>query len=418
MPLPLPHPGAFEAPVRPRRARLAGVALTLAASTLVGVPDGAGAQLPSPVPAAWDRLVAGWRADAEAAGIVGASLALVHEGRLERLETHGAADLGASRPVDEHTIYHWASITKTFTAVAVLQLRDRGLLSLDDPVVRYVPELREVHNPFGSMEAVTLRHLLSHSAGFRGGTWPWNAGEAWEPYEPTEWSQLVAMMPYTRVLFQPGSRYAYSNPGIIFLGRVIEAVTGDAYEAYVEKNIFRPLGMASAYFDATPWHLLHRRSDHYFVRDGVPHAGGADFNTGITVSNGGLNASVPDLARWLAFLMGTPPGGVDGDAILARSTLEEMWRPVVPIGTSAIGPESMGLSFFLYDHGGRGLVGHTGTQKAFYSFFILDPAAKVAAVAVFNTVGAEGAPPQTDALRLTTRERVVKDVFPHFRDPR
>jgi CubicO group peptidase (beta-lactamase class C family) len=150
------------------------------------------------------------------------------------------------------------------------------------------------------------------------------------------------------------------------------------------------------------------------VRDGRPEAGGLDFNTGITVSNGGLNAPIPDMARWLAFLMGSPPEGMDADAILSRSSLEEMWRTVVPIGESDIGRESMGLSFFLYDRDGRRIVGHTGTQRAFYSFFVLDPEAKVAAIAVFNTVGAGQGPPRTDELRIGTRTRVVRDVFPLF----
>jgi CubicO group peptidase (beta-lactamase class C family) len=393
------------------------IACALAAlASLITIP--LAAQLPPGVPAAWDRAAAAWRSDVAAQGMVGASLGLVHQGRLVRLETHGQADLASARPVDEATIYHWASITKTFTAISLLQLRDRGLLSLDDPVVRYVPELRDVYNPFGPMEGITLRHLLSHSAGFRAGTWPWSGGEPWEPYEPTEWSQLVAMMPYTRVLFEPGSRYSYSNPGIIFLGRVIEKVTGDVFEAYVEKNVFRPLGMTSAYFDVTPWHLLPHRSNHYFVRDGKPEAGGLDFNTGITVSNGGLNASIPDMARYLGFLMGSPPEGVDGDAILARSSLEEMWRAVVPVGDSNLGRESMGLSFFLYENAGGRLVGHTGTQRAFYSFFVMDPAARVAAIAAFNSVGAQGAPPRTDELRVSTRARVVSEVFPLFQRSR
>lgn len=374
------------------------------------------AQLPSGFDASWGNLVSQWRTEATSQGVVGASLGLVQAGRLVRLENHGTADLATARAVDEETIYHWASITKTFTAISILQLRDRGLLSLDDPVVRYVPELRDVYNPFGSMDGITLRHLLSHSAGFRGGTWPWSGGEPWEPYEPTEWSQLVAMMPYTRILFEPGSRFSYSNPGIIFLGRVIEKVTGDVFEAYVEKNIFRPLGMHRAYFDNTPYHLLPYRSNHYFVRNGQPEAGGLDFNTGVTVSNGGLNAPIPDMARYLGFLMGSPPEGVDADVVLARSSLEEMWQTVVPIGDSGIGRESMGLCFFLYDGDGRHLVGHTGTQRAFYSFFIMDPAAKVAAIGAFNTVGVDGAP-DTDALRIGTRDRVANQVLSLFRGP-
>ena len=371
------------------------------------------AQLPAGFDAEWGAVVSRWRAEAASQGVVGASLGLVRAGELVRLETHGDADLATNRPVDRETIYHWASITKTFTALSILQLRDRGMLSLDDPVVKYVPELRDVYNPFGPMEEITLRHLLSHSAGFRGGTWPWSEGEPWEPYEPTEWSQLVAMMPYTRILFEPGSRYSYSNPGIIFLGRVIEKVSGDVFEAYVEKNIFRPLGMRRAYFDNTPYHLLPFRSNHYFVRNGTPQAGGLDFNTGITVSNGGLNAPIPDMARYLGFLMGSPPDGVDPDAVLARSSLEEMWHAVVPISDSGIGAESMGLCFFLYDDGGRHLVGHTGTQRAFYSFFIMDPTAQVAAIGAFNTVGVNGAP-DTDALRIGPRTRVANQVLSLF----
>jgi hypothetical protein len=158
-------------------------------------------------------------------GVVGASLVLVHDGTLARLETEGMANLAEGRPIDESTIYHWASITKTFTAIAVMQLRDRELLTLDDSIVDYVPELRDVRNPFGSMEEVTIRHLLTHSAGFRASTWPWGGERGWHPHEPTEWSQLVAMIPYTEIPFQPGSRYSYSNPGIIFLGRVIEKVS-------------------------------------------------------------------------------------------------------------------------------------------------------------------------------------------------
>ncbi|HSM61701.1 MAG TPA: serine hydrolase domain-containing protein [Longimicrobiales bacterium] len=372
------------------------------------------AQLPPAFDTEWRQVAERWRRAAEEQGVVGASLALLIDGRVARLETQGMADLERGLAVDEETIYHWASITKTFTAISVLQLRDRGLLDLDDPVVEYVPELRDVHDPFGPIEEVTIRTLLSHSAGFRGATWPWGGDQDWHPHEPTEWSQLVAMMPYTRIEFEPGSKFAYSNPGIVFLGRVIEKVTGDVFEAYVDKNLFRPLGMRRAYFDTTPWHLLPHRSNHYFVRNGKPEAGGIDFNTGITVSNGGLNAPIPDMARYLAFLVGSPPDDVDADAVLARSSLEEMWHTVVPIGDSGIGRESMGLSFFLYDHDGRGLVGHTGTQRAFHSFFIVDPEARVAAIGAYNTVGEDGGAPRTHDLRVGTRDEVVRRIFPLF----
>jgi CubicO group peptidase (beta-lactamase class C family) len=318
--------------------------------------------------------------------------------------------------VDEQTIYHWASVTKTFTAVAIMQLRERGLLRLDDPVVRYVPELREVYNPYSSMEAITLRHLLSHSAGFRSGTWPWGGDEPWHPHEPTEWSQLVAMIPYTRINFAPGSRYTYSNPGIVFLGRTLEKVTGDVYEAYIDKNIFRPLDMRRSYFDGTPWHLLPYRSNNYRVVEGRPVANGLDFNTGITVSNGGLNAPVGDLAKWLGFLMGTPGARRPlYEGILPRAALEEMWKPVVPVGESPLGAEAMGLSFFLYEQDGHRIVGHTGSQKSFRSFILFDPVARVGMIGAFNTADGDESAPDTSRLLNELRVRAVREVFPMFR---
>jgi CubicO group peptidase (beta-lactamase class C family) len=394
--------------------RFAPSTLFLGAVTVLASPLSAVGQLPDAARDAWSAVVADWRSSVREEGVVGASMALVHDGRVVDLQTEGMAELAEGRSVDESTIYHWASITKTFTAIAIMQLRDRGMLSLDDPVVDYVPELREVRNPFGPMEEITIRHLLSHSAGFRGSTWPWAGDLDWHPHEPTEWSQLVAMIPYTEIRFAPGSRYSYSNPGIIFLGRVIEKVTGDVYEAYVDKNVFRPLDMRAAYFDVTPWQLRDARSNNYVVREGRPEAQGIDFNTGITVSNGGLNAPIADMARYLAFLMGSPVGA-DHEGVLRRSSLEEMWNEVVPIGdASPLGDTAMGLSFFLHRPGGRRVVGHTGSQKAFRSFFYLDPDSKVGVIAAFNTVSGDDTGPDVEELRNRFTRRVVEEVFPHF----
>jgi CubicO group peptidase (beta-lactamase class C family) len=352
--------------------------------------------------------------------MVGASWAFFQDGENLAHETFGFADLETARRVDEATIYHWGSITKTLTGIAIMQLRDRGLLSLDDPIVRYVPELRVVHDPFGPVEEITLRQLLSHSAGFRGPTWPWGGGEDWHPHEPTQWEQIVAMLPYTEILFPPGSRYAYSNPGIVFLGQVIERLTGEDWEVYVEKNILRPLGMSRTYFDHTPYFLLKDRSNNYTVRDGVPEANGLDFDTGITVSNGGLNAPIPDMARYLAFLVDS---GDDATReryplVLPRASLEEMWEVVVPVGETGELRESMGLCFFLEDYGGHRYVGHTGSQKAFLSFFYLDPETRTAAISAFNSDGAagDGHPrPATRQILNRLREEMFRDIFPLFR---
>src|SRR5690606_8948793 len=103
------------------------------------------------------------------AGVVGGSLVLIKNGKLE-VETHyGFANLEKQQRVSADTICHWASNTKPFTGIAIMQLRDRGLIKLEDPVTKYVPELRKIHNPFGSMDAITVRHLLTPSGGFPNG---------------------------------------------------------------------------------------------------------------------------------------------------------------------------------------------------------------------------------------------------------
>jgi CubicO group peptidase (beta-lactamase class C family) len=369
----------------------------------------------APIWRGWRDLVAYHHQLLRGSGIVGATLALVNKGEVVAADYFGLADLETQRPVDEHTIYHWASVTKTFTAVAIMQLRDQGLLDLDDPIVRYLPELREVHNPFGPMEAITIRQLLSHTAGFRDPTWPWGGSESWHPHEPAEWSQIVAMLPYTRIHFEPGSRYSYSNPGILFLGRALEAVSGDVYEAYIEKNLFRLLGLHRSYFDTTPWHLRKYRSNNYRIVEGQPVANGLDFNTGITVSNGGLNAPVGDMAKWLGFLMDAPAAlRSRHELVLARPSLEEMWRPAVPVGDSPLGPEAMGLSFFLYEQAGQRLIGHTGDQKSFRAFILFDPIARVGLIGAYNTADGDSTAPDTDGILDAIRGCAARELFPLF----
>src|SRR6185369_4857505 len=112
--------------------------------------------------------------------------------------------------------------------------------------------------------------------------------------------------------------YRYSNPGVIFLGRIIELLSGDDYEVYITKNIFMPLGMTGSFFDRAPYHLVAHRSHSYAGTDEGVKEQRFDFDTGITVSNGGLNAPLGDMAKWLAFLIGGP-GAAGEKEVLKRA---------------------------------------------------------------------------------------------------
>lgn len=341
-----------------------------------------------------------WETELRNAGIVGGSLVVINDNRAAAHYTYGLANVSKSQPVDENTIYHWASITKTFTGIAIMQLRDRGMLKLDDPVTKYLPELRSVNNPHGSMDDIKILHLMTHSSGMRAGTWPWSSGADWEPFEPTHYEQLVAMLPYTQTRFKAGSKYSYSNPGIVFLGRIIEHLTGDDLEVYIDKNIFKPLEMHRSYFDATPYHLLRHRSHSYAIDKGKRTEGVFDANTGITVSNGGLNSPIPDMVRYLNFLLGDPAMKERYDGVLRRQSLEEMWVPRLPTDRDANGnagaTTDIGMIFFLDTRLGKRHLGHTGSQNNFTSLLDFDPDKRVATLLVVNTAvgAAEGSKPE------------------------
>jgi CubicO group peptidase (beta-lactamase class C family) len=353
-------------------------------------------------PPGWAAYVSAFDAYVHADSIVGAATLVMRDGRVLARHETGFADRALGQRVDTSTIFHWGSITKTLTAIAVMQMVERGRLSLDARVTDYVPELRRVHDAWGSMDSVTVQMLLSHASGLQNGTWPWTTGRPWEPFEPTTWEQLVAMMPYQEVAFKPGTRYSYSNPGFIYLGRIVQELTGDPWEAYVQKNIFTPLGLTRSYFNATPWHLAEHRSNNYYVeRDSASGAvrvaaNGREFNPGITVPNGGWNAPLGDLATYVAFLTNATedrgPKTEDPAArrklyeiVLPHATLEQMWRPRYPTDPADTAGEWEASSFFVNHRGGATIVGHTGSQAGFRAFFYWNPATKDAVIAAFNT---------------------------------
>jgi CubicO group peptidase (beta-lactamase class C family) len=140
--------------------------------------------------------------------------------------------------------------------------------------------------------------------------------------------------------------------------------------------------MTHSYFDVTPFHLLKYRSNNYYVRGGEAGANGLDFDTGVTVSNGGLNAPLADMARYLRFLLGATPGEANP---ISRATLEEMWRPVSGATRGEVIGSQIGLGYFLEERGGVRMVGHTGSQAGFRSFFWVVPDKGLAIIANFNT---------------------------------
>jgi CubicO group peptidase (beta-lactamase class C family) len=238
---------------------------------------------------------------------------------------HGFADVEAERPSTPDGLYRIASITKTFTATAIMQLRDEGKLALDDPAVSHLPELADIDDPFAPVETITLRRLLSHESGLMSDP----PGTEWasRTYETNVKANLAASHAI-RGLVPPSSQTKYSNLAFQLLGEVVTRASGTPYGDYVMTNILEPLGMSSTAFEPPPPELAGRCVTGYAPRvlndrltpavsAGPPHS---------PVAEGGLWSCVDDLARWVSAQFRTD-GERGGDRVLSGASLREMHRP-------------------------------------------------------------------------------------------
>ena len=179
--------------------------------------------------------------------------------------------------------------------------------------------------------------------------------------------------------------------------------------------------MHRSYFDATPYHLLKFRSHSYYIRDGKRVPGRFDADTGITVSNGGLNAPLPDMVKYVNFLVGDPKQQAVYDGVLKRSSLEEMWQPQLPAVKDftqgwMMDNTAVGLAFFVDDVEGDRYVGHNGDQNGFKSFLSLCPATRTGSLLVFNT---ETQPTTNNPRNLLSPEsKIARSVLKLFQSLR
>ncbi|MBI4220245.1 MAG: beta-lactamase family protein, partial [Chloroflexi bacterium] len=260
--------------------------------------------------------------------IPGAAAGIVLDGKLAWSEGFGVADLAAGGPPDSRTLFRVASITKTFTGTAIMQLRDEGKVRLDESVAVYIPEFRKTRARRGSIDQVTLRRLLTHHSGL--------ASEApfeyWETLDFPSLDQVLESLPRVEVVLERDRAFKYSNLAFALLGEVVSRVSGQAYEDHVSGRILKPLGLVSTTFALTD----EQRSRFATGYDADPFADRPvvakhEPLRGLTAA-GGLYSCVEDLARWISFQL-SPYGNVPtvpGDSgVLAAATIREMHRPQI-----------------------------------------------------------------------------------------
>jgi CubicO group peptidase (beta-lactamase class C family) len=326
--------------------------------------------MPSPIESAAAELEAKATSFVREHRLPGLAAGVVHGGELVWSGAPGFADVVSRRSGDTGTLYRIASITKTFTATAIMQLRDEGRLHLDDPVVAHLPELRAAGRPFGAIETVTIRRLLSHESGLMG-----------DP-PGTDWSELVyegdpaanlARAAEIATTVPPSTQQKYSNIGFQLLGETVARVSGTPYAQRVRETILDPLGLASTSFEPLAGELAARCATGYAARGFSDDLQRSPAMPAIA-AEGGLWSCVGDLARWISAQF--------TEDVLPAATLAEMHRPRY-LGDAAW-TEAWGIGWYAVRRESGIWVQHSGGLPGFTSNVCFDPKEKIGAIVLVN----------------------------------
>jgi CubicO group peptidase (beta-lactamase class C family) len=314
---------------------------------------------------------------------------IVAGGELAHSAGFGARVLGAGPP-DAETVFRIASMSKSFTASAILLLRDAGALALDDPAVQYVPELAGWTYAAADAAPVTIRQLLTMTAGFPTDD-PW--GDRQQGLPIAAFDQLLA----GGVSFNwaPGTRFEYSNLGYAILGRVLSAASGAGYDEFIRTRLLAPLGLDRTGFSADEFQPGNLAAGY---RHGLGGWGEVPFDPyGAFAPMGGVFSTVADLARWVAgFAAAFPPDGDGGDDAhpLGRASRRQMQLPQAVTGWRAAArlpggppapPEYYGFGLFVDEDPSIGrVVSHSGGYPGFGTNMRWHPATGIGVIALGN----------------------------------
>jgi CubicO group peptidase (beta-lactamase class C family) len=276
----------------------------------------------------------------ERQGIPGLSLAVVKKGEIEKSAGYGLANVETGLRTRPNTVFQIQSVTKTFTASAVMLLVEEGRIGLDDKLTKYLELLPE------SWNAVTIRHLLSHTSGIKDFINEPTV-DMRKDLEPQDVIESLRNLPLN---FAPGEKYAYSNTGYHLLAMVIKKVTGKFWGDFLQEKILGPLQMNDTRVISLA-DIITNRAAGYLQVDGGLRNGRYIAHSILSYAGGGLRSTVLDLARWDAALY--------TENVLKRSTLEQMWTPMkLNSGTNS----NYGFGWNISRVQGHRLISHTGSH--------------------------------------------------------
>jgi len=315
---------------------------------------------------------------------VGLAVGVVRNGRLERFSGHGLADVASNTPITQDTVFRIGSITKTFTAIAVLQLWEQGLVDLDAPANDYLRAYRLIPARAAHRTA-TVRQLLTHTAGLPELLYPWRAytpilGQTVRFGQP-----LPTLAEYYRgrlqLVAEPGTTHTYSNHGFATLGQLVQDVTGTPLDRWFRDRLFDPLAMVDTDLLRSE-RVRSRLATGYRLGSDCPHPVG-DWDV-VTPAAGSIYSTTSDMARYVAALLAGGTG--EHGSILKPETLASMFAPHYQPDPRLPG---MGLAFFRREVGGHLVVEHEGLVPGFSSQLTVAPDDGVGVLAFTN--GARGA---------------------------
>jgi len=337
-----------------------------------------------------DRLFAAFALNNRVPGI---AYGVLVDGELVHSGFPGMRDRQSKAPVTADTVFRIASMTKSFTALAILKLRDEGKLGLEDPAERYVPELASLKYPTTDSPKITIRHLLSHAEGFPEDN-PW--GDQQLAVTDDEFTALLKSgIPFSTA---PGTSYEYSNYGFAILGRIVSRVSGTSYADFVRTQILQPLGMTATTLE--PAAVPADRLAHGYRWEDAQWKEEPQLPDGAFGAMGGMLTSTRDLAKYVGFLMSAWPPRSDADpGPVRRASLREMQqavraRPATATAgaAGAQGRSAVQLNVNAYGYGlrirqtcdYRHIVSHSGGLPGFGSQMRWYPEEGVALIAMGN----------------------------------
>ena len=320
------------------------------------------------------------------------SFGLVVDGQLVYKNSYGYTDVEKKIPATTSSLFRIASMSKSFTCMAILKLRDEGKLNLDDPAYLYIPELKNIKYPTADAPVITIRHLMTHSAGFPEDN-PWGDRQLAD----TDKDLMEFIGKQISFSNPPGIAYEYSNLGFALQGKIITKISGMRYQDYIKKNILEPLNMKTTtyeYGDVAADKLAHgyRWLNEKWNEEVLLH----DTKDGSWGAMGAMISSIDEFGAYMALhLSAWPPNNAKDDGPIKRSSVREMHQPwrmntfnanfIFPDGRPCATTTAYGYGLgWMKDCNGRTYVSHSGGLPGFGSQWRIMPDYGIGVVAFAN----------------------------------